>query len=282
MAAPRSRRPDAAPRSSAVAAGARPPLVTLTTDFGTHDPFVGIMKGVILGRAPLARIVDVTHEVPPQAIAAGAHVLRSAAPWFPHGTIHVAVVDPGVGTRRRALVVETVDACFVGPDNGILSLAVEARAVRRIVDVSRARVRLTPVSRTFHGRDVFAPIAAALANGVRPVELGPSVRSMVRLRSREVRRSSGTIHGRVLWADHFGNLTTSIARRDLAAFRHRHLSITIGGHVVPFRSTYAGVPVGTSVALLNSADLLEIAVNGGSAAARLGVRIGAPVRVSRA
>lgn len=277
------------PRSTATrsrrAGGATPrfsPVVTLTTDFGTRDPFVGIMKGVILGRAPFAQIVDLTHEVPPQAVAAGAHVLRSAAPWFPRGTIHVAVVDPGVGTRRRALVVETDDACFVGPDNGLLSLAVERNAIRRIVDVSRARVRLRPVSRTFHGRDVYAPIAAALANGVAPAELGPRVRSMLRLRLPEVRRASGALSGRVLWVDRFGNLATSIARRDLAAFRHRRLSITIGGHVVPFRSTYAAVPVGQAVALVNSADLLEIAVNGGSAAAHLGVHVGAPVRVSRA
>src|SRR5436853_5708874 len=151
MAARRSRR--AGDRSAAPAA----PIVTLTTDFGTSDPFVGIVKGVILRLAPAARIVDLTHAVPAQNVLAGAQLLASAARWFPKGTIHVAVVDPGVGTRRRAIAVETAEGWFVGPDNGLLSLAVPARSARRIVDVSRSRHRLRPVSRTFHGRDVFAP-----------------------------------------------------------------------------------------------------------------------------
>ncbi|MEO6025304.1 MAG: SAM-dependent chlorinase/fluorinase, partial [Candidatus Binatia bacterium] len=177
MAARKSRRAD--DRAPAPAAA---PIITLTTDFGSRDPFVGIMKGVILGLAPSARIVDLTHAVPAQNILAGAHLLASAARWFPLGTIHVAVVDPGVGTRRGALAVETDDAWFVGPDNGVLGLAIPARKVRRIIEVSRSPYRLRPVSRTFHGRDVFAPVAAALANGVDPARLGPAIATMQRLR----------------------------------------------------------------------------------------------------
>jgi S-adenosylmethionine hydrolase len=257
------------------------PIVTLTTDFGTRDPFVGIMKGVILGLVPAARIVDLTHAVPPQHVLAGALLLASAVRWFPRGTIHAAVVDPGVGTRRRALAVETANGWLVGPDNGLLSLAAPKRSVRRILDVSRSRVRLRPVSRTFHGRDVFAPVAAALARGVEPGELGTPVRTMRRLRMPMPRRQRRALVGRVLWVDAFGNATTNIAASDLAraAFRGRRLSITMAGHVVPFRSSYAAVPSGRPVALLNSSDLLEIAVNRGSAASVLGAEPRHAVRV---
>jgi S-adenosylmethionine hydrolase len=257
------------------------PIVTLTTDFGERDPFVGIMKGVILGRAPAVHLVDLTHAVPRQNVVAGAHALASAARWFPRGTIHLVVVDPGVGTARRALVIETADAWFVGPDNGVASVAVPARAVRRIIDVSRSPHRLRPVSRTFHGRDVFAPIAAALASGVDPSTLGPRVRTMRRLVVPKPHRRARTLVGEVLWIDGFGNAVTNIRAVDLTGgdFRGRRLSITIAGHVAPFRPTYAAVPPGRPVALVNSADLLEIAVNGGSAAADLDARVGVRVRV---
>jgi len=257
-------------------------VVTFTTDFGSRDPFVGIIKGVILGIAPTARLVDLTHAIPPQNVAAGAHALASAAPWFPPGTIHVAVVDPGVGTRRRALVVETADAYFVGPDNGVLSLAASRRATRRIVDVSRSRYRLRPVSRTFHGRDVFAPIAAALASGVAPEELGVVVRTMRRLDLARPRRRGAGLVGEVLWVDGFGNLATNVGPADLAGFRGRRLSITIAGHVVPFRPSYASVPAGRTVALINSSSLLEVAVNHGSAADLLGAGPGSRIHVGAA
>jgi S-adenosylmethionine hydrolase len=278
MAAQRSRR--AGERRVLPAPGAAP-IVTLTTDFGARDPFVGIMKGVILGRAPTARIVDLTHAVPPQNVFAGAHALASAVRWFPRGTIHVAVVDPGVGTKRRALAIETADAWFVGPDNGLASLAVPARAIRRILDVSRSRCRLRPVSRTFHGRDVFAPVAAALASGVDPATLGTRVSTMRRLAAPKPRRRTRALVGEVLWIDGFGNATTNLAAADLARadFRGRRLSITIAGHVVPFRPTYSAVPPGRPVALVNSSELLEIAVNGGSAASALGAHVGAAVEV---
>jgi S-adenosyl-L-methionine hydrolase (adenosine-forming) len=257
------------------------PIITLTTDFGTRDPFVGIMKGVMLAIAPLARIVDLTHEVPAQNVVAGAHALASATPWFPPGTIHVAVVDPGVGTRRRALAVEAGGAYFVGPDNGVLSLAAPRAAIRRIVDVSRSRRRLRPVSSTFHGRDVFAPIAAALASGVALDDLGPAVRTMHRVRVPRPRRKGKQLVGTVLWRDGFGNLTTNVTATDLdtAGFRRRRLSITIAGHVVPFRPSYASVSAGRTVALMNSSNLLEVAVNRGSAAALLDAGPGARVTI---
>jgi S-adenosylmethionine hydrolase len=281
MAARRNRRGGPVRAGTATRQPASAAIITLTSDFGLRDPFVGIMKGVMLGIAPDARIVDLTHAVPPQNVAAGAHVLRSALPWFPPGTIHIAVVDPGVGTQRRALLVETVNAWFVGPDNGVLSLAAPARSVRRIIDVSGSRYRLKPVSRTFHGRDVFAPVAAALASGVEPDRLGRMIDTMQRLHTPRARRRGTALLGEVLWVDGFGNLTTNLARADLVAadFRGRGLSISIGRHVVPFRPFYASVPQGRPVALMNSSDLLEIAVNRGSAADQLAAGPGARVRV---
>jgi S-adenosylmethionine hydrolase len=282
MAARRAERGRPARSAATSADDGGAPVVTLTTDFGLVDPFVGIMKGVMLGIAPTACIVDVTHGVPAQNVVAGAYALASAVRWFPRGSVHVAVVDPGVGTRRRALLVETDDAWLVGPDNGLLSLAAPARSVRRIFDVSRSTVRLKPVSRTFHGRDVFAPVAGALASGVAPERLGQPLRSMHRFRPPLPQRRGGRVIGEVLWTDGFGNLSTNVAAGDLArAFRGGRLSITIAGHVVPFRPSYAGVPSGRPVAVINSADLVEIAVNGGSAAAHFGAGPGAAIEIRR-
>lgn len=282
-----------------------PPIVTLTTDFGTRDAFVGVMKGVLLARAPEARIVDLTHEVPPQDVRAGAYLLRGAAPYFPAGTIHVAVVDPGVGTARRALVVATASAFFVVPDNGLVSLVAPRTAVRGVWDVSRSRHRLPTVSRTFDGRDVFAPIAAALARGVAPDTLGRRVSSIRRLAPLRLRRERTRTVGEVVWRDRFGNLITNVSAADLPTaggvgrlppepggarrrradarrtFRVRALSVTIGTHVLPLLDSYADVPRGRAVALVNSDDLVEIAVNQGSAAATLGLDRGARVIVGR-
>src|SRR2546428_5440790 len=156
-------------------------IIPLTTDFGAADPFVGIMKGVIVGRAPTARVVDLTHGIPPHDVLAGALVLRHSVPYFPRGTIHLAVVDPGVGSERRALCVETTGALLVGPDNGLLSLAAPRGEIRRIMHLTEEHVFLSPRSATFHGRDVFAPVAAALAAGTPVEKLGSEVRDMQRL-----------------------------------------------------------------------------------------------------
>ena len=240
------------------------------------------MKGVVLGIAPQAVLVDLTHEVPPHDVRAGAFLLRSAASYFPPGTIHVAIVDPGVGTDRRALLVETRRAFFLAPDNGLVSLAVPARDVVRVLDVSRSPYRRATVSRTFHGRDVFAPVAGRLAAGVPPARLGHATRSMLRLRVPPVRGVGRQLTGQVLWRDRFGNLITNVTRSDLAAagaFRGRGVSVTINDHALRLRGTYAAVPAGRAVALVNSSDLLEIAVNRGAAAAALGAGCGTRVTI---
>lgn len=244
-------------------------LIALTTDFGTDDPFVGIMKGVLATRAPGVPVVDVTHGVPPQAVLAGALVLRHAAPYFPPGTVHVVVVDPGVGGPRRALCVETARACFVGPDNGVLSLAASGGEVRRVVHLTDESFFLSPRSATFHGRDVFAPVAAALATGTAPAALGPEVGDMVRLPEPPCVRDGDTVRGEIVYVDRFGNLFTSIPAEVLAAFPGRSLSITLGAARVPLAASYAAVAPGEAVAVVNSWGLVEIAVRDGSARATL-------------
>jgi S-adenosylmethionine hydrolase len=257
-------------------------LVTLTTDFGTTDPFVGIMKGVLATRAPGVPVVDVTHGIPPQDVRAGALVLRQSAPFFPPGTIHVAVVDPGVGGARRPLCVATARACFVGPDNGLLSLAAAADGVRCIVEPTDPRCMLSPRSATFHGRDVFAPVAAALATGTPPESLGPPVTDMVRLALPEAAIAGDELRGEVIYVDHFGNLVTNIRADQLGGFTGAAVSVTIRDASVPgVAVSYASTRPGEVVAVVNSWDLLEVAVRDGSARDVLGAGVGDAVAVRR-
>ncbi len=250
-------------------------LITLTTDFGLTDPWVGIMKGVIATRAPGVEVVDVSHGIPPQDVLAGALVLRHAVPWFPRGAIHVAVVDPGVGSVRRALCVETDAAFLVGPDNGLLSLAAPPQAVRRIVELTEERFFVTPRSQTFHGRDVFAPVAAALATGTDAGALGTTRTDLVRLTLPEPVRQGTALHGQVIYVDRFGNLVTNVPGD---TFAPDAVSISIAGvRVRGPAPSYAAAARGTLVVVVNSWNLLEIAVRDGSAREHLGVGIGAPL-----
>jgi S-adenosylmethionine hydrolase len=258
--------------------GGGAPLITLTTDFGLTDPFVGIMKGVLATRAPGVPVVDVTHGVPPQDVVAGALVLQHATPWFPRGSVHVAVVDPGVGSARRALCIETADACFVGPDNGVLTLAAPAAARRRTVLLADDRFFLSRRSHTFDGRDVFAPVAAALATGTDAAALGPGCDDPIELELPQPLLEARRGHGHVVYVDHFGNLVTNLPG-DHASVRGARCvrvgEIAVGG----VARTYADVAPGAPVALVNSWGLLEIAVRDGSARAKLGVGRGTAVTV---
>jgi len=255
-------------------------LITLLTDFGARDAFVGIMKGVILGINPAATLVDLSHEVPPQDIMAGALLLRSATAFFSPGTIHVAVVDPGVGSVRRALLVETPRACFIGPDNGLLSLAVPAEAVIRIVQLTNARYFLTPRSDTFHGRDVFASVAAHLSLDVPLEQFGPTVTTLQRLRLPAIEREGATLVGRVIYIDHFGNVITNVTEADLRPFSRGTLLVSIGRvQIRGIATSYAAVGAGAPVALINSWGMLEIAVRNGSAAQRFGMQLEQLVRL---
>lgn len=258
-------------------------IVTLTTDFGLRDAYVAEMKGVMLGIARKAndslQLVDVTHEVERHDITEGALALEAAAPFFPPGTVHLAVVDPSVGTARRGLVVAAAEHVLVGPDNGLFTPFLAAPGWRAF-EIAEADYRLPLVSRTFHGRDLFAPAAAHLALGLDPARLGPAVSDPVRLAWPEVRAVAGAVAGAVVHTDRFGNLITSIHARsvDLLALG---LVIRVGGHEVPLVGTYADLAVGRPGALVGSGGRLEIAVREGSAAAVLRAQRGTAVVVSR-
>jgi len=255
-------------------------LVTLTTDFGLSDPFVGIMKGVILTRAPGATIVDVSHGIPPQDVLAGALVLRHALPYFPTGGVHVAVVDPGVGTSRRPICVETPAGFLVGPDNGLLSLAAPRDVIRRIVHLTEERFFLAPRSATFHGRDVFAPVAAVLASGTSVSALDIETDAMQRLAVPSPDEDGRRLSGEVVYIDHFGNLVTNVGTENLHGHRW---AVRIGDAQLPgIAASYSAVAPGEPVAVVNSWGLVEVAVRDGSARERLAMAVGAPVVLERA
>jgi S-adenosyl-L-methionine hydrolase (adenosine-forming) len=234
------------------------------------------MKGVIGTRAPGQPIVDLTHAVPPQDVRTGAIILRHAAPWFPKGTVHVAVVDPGVGSERTPLCIETDAALFVGPDNGLLTLAAPRAARRRTVALADLRFHLVPTSATFHGRDVFAPVAAALATGTSPTDLGPPADVAVELEWTEPVTTGRVVLGVVAYVDTFGNLVTNVPGDAVTG----SATIEIGGtNLGALRRTYADVAAGEIVAVVGSWGLVEIAVRNGSAAATLGAAPGSPVRI---
>ena len=260
------------------------PIITLTTDFGTRDPWVGVMKGVILGICPGARLVDLSHDIAPQDALEGALCLEAAAGFFPSGTIHLAVVDPGVGGSRRPLALRAAGQCYVGPDNGLWSLAFERGGAVEAVELTAREYRLPAVSRTFHGRDLFAPAAAHLASGVPLDRLGPAVTDLVRLLLPLARHESGLIVGEVIGTDRFGNLLTTVTEEDLASLdASRGLVVEIAGiRVGAPVSAYSAARPGAAGAIMGSAGRLEIFVREGSARLTLGLGRGAPVIVKRA
>ena len=259
------------------------PLITLTTDFGLRDPFVGIMKGVILSICPTARPVDLTHDLEPQDILGGSLALEAAVPFFPDGTVHLAVVDPGVGSARRAIAIRAGGHYFVGPDNGLFTFALD-RAGWTAVALTAPEYRLPEISRTFHGRDVFAPGAAYLAAGVPLQRLGPVIADPVRLPVPGCRLEGRVLTGEVLDADRFGNLITSIAGARLSEVPGRGApTVEVAGRRVSgLVTSYAEGGRGEPAVLIGSTGRLEVFVRSGSARLLLGAGRGAPVRVSRA
>jgi len=252
-------------------------IISLTTDFGLADGYVGTMKGVILGIDPTATIVDVSHDIRPQDVREAAFILYAAYPYFPQGTIHVVVVDPGVGSERRAIALRTPRATFVAPDNGVLSYVVARERVEEIVDLTNPRYHLSPVSRTFHGRDIFAPAAAHLARGIPLAELGQPLTDIVAFPlPRPQVRPDGTIVGQVIHIDRFGSLITSIMSTDLRGhplLREGIVKIK-GQSIRGIANNYAEVAPGKLLALIGSSDHLEIAVSGGSASQTLEAKVG--------
>lgn len=258
-----------------------PSIITLLTDFGHEDAYVGVMKGVALGINPTARLVDLTHMIPAQDVTRAALILRSAVSFFPARTIHVAVVDPGVGSTRAALLIQTPDGFLIGPDNGVLSLAAKRRQPYAAYRLENQAFFRQPVSQTFHGRDIFAPVAAHLSAGVDPADFGPAAESIVELALPEPDVTADGVRGEVIYVDRFGNLITNLDSAALDGFRGRSLSVTIGSNAVAGPVTaYAAVEEGTPLALIGSWSVLEIAIRNGNAAERLGARPGTPVTVT--
>ena len=265
--------------------GTTPVPIAILSDFGYRDHYVGVMKGVIATIAPNARVVDLTHGIPPQSVMAGAIAIAQSWRFFPKRTVFVAVVDPGVGTSRLPIAIDTqAGARFVGPDNGVLYLAAKDAGIRRIVELRASEYRLENVSSTFHGRDIFAPAAAWLWSGTRLTSLGPTMAQMTQLSIGTAVQLGRKLEGKVIYVDGFGNLVTNIDRATLdafaASFRAPRLLVKIEkGTSMEIFQAYGDVPAGAPLATLGSFEFLEIAVRDGSAASFFGLGEGAPVTV---
>ena len=280
------------------------PLITILTDFGDQEPYVAIMKGVIARIAPQARTVDLTHNIPPGNIQAAALALLQAVPFFPEGAVHLVVVDPGVGSRRRPIAAAIGEALFVGPDNGVFTHLYQRLGLKKVVELAEPRYRLPVVSHTFHGRDIFSPAAAHLANGVPLEAFGPAVADPERIAlPRLAETGPGVIGGEVIHADRFGNLATSIAwldwvgpdalsltpwlpmpleRLGFVASRARITVTPSASAPTQFdgiRRTFSDMERGELGVIIGSERHLDIVVNRGSAQERLGARPGDPVEL---
>jgi S-adenosylmethionine hydrolase len=259
------------------------PFITLLTDFGTRDAYVASMKGVILSLNPEVVLVDLTHQVPPQDVSAGALNLTAATPYFPPGTIHLAVVDPGVGSPRRALAAHCQGHFWVGPDNGLFHLVFRQASPLSIVSLENPAFFRPQVSATFHGRDIFAPVAAHLSLGVDLTRLGPQITDPVALNWPEPRFTPEALLGEIIYVDHFGNLISNV--------NYGELSVWSGGHSVSLQAgsvtikglaqTYTDVSPGEFLALVGSHGFLEIACAMDNAARRLSAAVGLPVEIRK-
>jgi len=256
-------------------------MITLTTDFGASSPYVAAMKGVILSINPEVRVIDISHSVPPQQVAVGSMVLDEVTRLFPPATIHVAVVDPGVGTSRPIVYVEIAGRRYICPDNGLLDRLAERESPSKIVHVTSDRFFRSPVAPTFHGRDIMAPVAAQLSLGLDPDELGPRLTHLRRLDWPGAEKMANRIEGEVVSVDSFGNLITNISQEMLAGVpTDDAVAIRCDEHETrSIFATYAEQPPMTLVAVIGSNDQLELAIVDDSATIMLGVGVGAPVEV---
>jgi hypothetical protein len=260
------------------------PIVTLTTDFGLKDPYVAEMKAVILSINPKTIIVDITHEIEKFNVRTGAYVLASASPYFPKGTIHVAVVDPGVGTRRRPILIQTKRGFYIGPDNGVLVLAAKNQGIEHIYEIKNRKFMMPKISNTFHGRDVFAPAAAHLTKGTQPSEFGPEIREIVIPKFAKVVQRDGAFFGEVLHVDDFGNVITNFREKELKALGIRDMvSLEIKGANLKLKlcKAYAEVEAQKPLAIIGSHNFLEISINQGNAAKTFKIEVGDEVKLYR-
>jgi S-adenosylmethionine hydrolase len=256
------------------------PLVTLTTDFGLADHYVGTMKGVLLSRCPGVRIADISHEIAPFSIYSGAYTIDQAAPYFPRGTIHIIVVDPGVGTARKPLLVEALGQYFIAPDNGVLSMIIGRDAKAKAREITNRDLWLSSPSSTFHGRDIFAPVAAALASGTANAEkVGPILARIDLLPGLDARQiKPGQWTGKLLSIDRFGNAITNFRIAAFSRLASSRFSLRVGTRrITSFQPTFGDAPTGLCFAYFGSSGYIELAVKEQSAAALLKAVPGDPV-----
>lgn len=257
-------------------------IITLLTDFGTVDPYVAQMKGVLLGMCPAAHIVDITHHVEAHDVVGGAFRLAEAVPYFPPGTVHVAVVDPGVGTERPILAAGLGGHYVVLPDNGLITFLTRRLPLEELVQVRNQRFLPQDPSRTFHGRDIFAPLAGWIANGLGLARLGPRPQTYTLLEIPEPQQQDGALVGQVIYVDHFGNLVSNVSQAhvDRAGLSLERVHVTCGRHEIgPVRGTYGNAEEGRLLTLVNSMGFVEVAVNRGRACDELEAAIGSEIRV---
>lgn len=251
-------------------------IITLLTDFGLNDPFVGVMKGVILKINPDAEIIDLTHNVPSYDIFAGAFALFESYKYFPSGTIHVAIVDPGVGGKRKNIIITTKDYTFITPDNGITSLALKNEKILHIYEITNPKYILRNKSNTFHGRDVFAPAAAYLSKGVNPGLIGKELNDYNNIEFPEIHRKGDSLIAELIYIDKFGNCVTNIPHtlaEEIKNIRFKKLTID------RISKSYEEGRSSEAIAVIGSAGFLEIAVNRKSAAAAFGIKLGNKITV---
>lgn len=256
-------------------------IITLLTDFGTEDSYVGAMKGVILSINPDAVVVDISHQIPAQDIMAGAFVLSQAAPFFPRGTIHIAVVDPGVGGKRKPVLIETDKYFFVGPDNGIFSIVLQREKIKQKIHLTNKDYFLRHISSTFHGRDIFSPVGAYLSLGIDPNVFGKKIKAIKELEFKKPYVKNGKIKGQIIHVDRFGNLITNIDEGLLKrVFKNKAFEIKIGGNIIKrLVPSYPYAKEDETVGLICSNGLLEIAKRDADARQELGVEKGDRVEV---
>jgi S-adenosylmethionine hydrolase len=250
-------------------------MITLTSDFGLKDPYVAEMKGVILTINPKTTIVDISHDIEKFNIRMAAFILASAAPYFPENTVHLAVVDPEVGTNRRAILIHTKKSFFVGPDNGILVLAAQKQGIKKAYQLTNPQLMLPKITSTFHGRDIFAPAAAYLKKGIKPAEFGPEINDLIQPEFACINRNGDSIIGEVIHIDDFGNIITNINEKDI---QNGCKIVTMGAPLVSlkltFDKTYAQAKSREPIAVVGSHGFVEIAVNQCNAAEKFHVKAG--------
>ncbi|MBU0946327.1 MAG: SAM-dependent chlorinase/fluorinase [Proteobacteria bacterium] len=259
-------------------------IITLTTDFGLTDEFVGVIKGVILSSAPPATLIDISHSIPPQDIREGAWTLFASYHYFPAETVHLIIVDPGVGTSRKILALQADNHFFVGPDNGVFTPFLEKGLVQEVYTLDNQDLFLAEISTTFHGRDIMAPVAARICQGMALPHVGNPIdpEKCCRIELPVARLYENRISGHVIHIDHFGNLRTSITAQDLAAIQNKaELRIQCGHHLIQgLSSSYAAVPAGHLLAIFDSRNHLEIATNSKNAARILQCSVGEKIVIT--